>query len=254
VSSSAGSQRVHSALILAAGNGDRFKQPTPESKLLQPVLGTPLLLRTLDSATRAGITTAELIVGFRADSIARFVETHPVPGLDVHLTYNPRWHLENGVSASVARPRLEHTRFALLMGDHLFDPDVLRRMLARRVRHGDSLLAVDASPHDPAVAAEATRVRLRGSRIVEIGKLLPRYDALDTGLFVCDPSLFPALEAAQAEGDTTLSGGIRRLAREGRMRAFDVSGAAWHDIDTVADLESAEQQLAQPEPGLPVVA
>jgi phosphatidylglycerophosphate synthase len=37
---------VNTALVLAAGNGDRFRRLTRESKLLQPVLGRPLVLRT----------------------------------------------------------------------------------------------------------------------------------------------------------------------------------------------------------------
>jgi CTP:molybdopterin cytidylyltransferase MocA len=37
---------VDKALVLAAGNGDRFRNPTRESKLLQPVLGRPLIIRT----------------------------------------------------------------------------------------------------------------------------------------------------------------------------------------------------------------
>jgi CTP:molybdopterin cytidylyltransferase MocA len=41
---------VRTALVLAAGNGDRFKNPTRESKLLQPVLGRPLIIRTIETA------------------------------------------------------------------------------------------------------------------------------------------------------------------------------------------------------------
>ena len=47
---------VRTALVLAAGNGDRFVNGSRESKLLQPVLGEPLILRTLRTAVEAGIT------------------------------------------------------------------------------------------------------------------------------------------------------------------------------------------------------
>jgi choline kinase len=105
------------------------------------------------------------------------------------------------------------------------------------------VLAVDSRPTTPEIAAEATKVRLRGSRIIAIGKTLTAYDALDTGLFVCAPSLFDALEAARAQGDTTLSGGIRILAARGLMRSFDIGDAIWHDVDTIEDLHSAESLL-----------
>ena len=43
-------ERVQTALVLAAGNGDRFRNPARESKLLQPVLGRPLIIRTIERA------------------------------------------------------------------------------------------------------------------------------------------------------------------------------------------------------------
>jgi len=64
---------------------------------------------------------------------------------------------------------------------------------------------------------------------------------------VCAPALFGALETARAAGDTTLSGGIRRLAEQGLMRAHEVGNAVWYDIDTIADLESAVALVGEPE-------
>jgi choline kinase len=55
-------------------------------------------------------------------------------------------------------------------------------------------------PPTPEQAAEATKVRRDGSRIVAIGKDLVEYDALDTGVFVCSPLLFDALERSRAQG------------------------------------------------------
>ena len=234
---------VRKAVILAAGNGDRFHTPTHDSKLLQPLLGQPILLRTLNAAAEAGITDVTVVVGYQADRVRALAERGAPSPLTLSFAYNAEWRLENGVSALAARPHTGAERFALLMGDHVFEPPVLERMLRLPVDDDRSLLAVDAGEVAPELAAEATKVRRDGSRIVAIGKDLDDYDALDTGLFVCDPSLFPALDSAVAEADTTLSAGIRRLAQRGAMRAVDVAGAAWFDIDTVADLETAESQL-----------
>ena len=236
---------VHTALVLAAGNGDRFRNLTRESKLLQSVLGRPLVIRTLETARAAGISRFEIVLGYHADRVRAAIERQAPPDVAVHFTYNRDWHLENGVSVLAARDRLR-SRFALLMGDHLFEARVLRQLLLTWVDARESLLAVDSRPAAPEIAAEATKVRLRGSRIIAIGKALTDYDALDTGLFVCTPSLFYALEAARAQGDTTLSGGIRRLAARGLMRSFDIGDARWCDIDTIEDLQSAESLLNAP--------
>jgi choline kinase len=235
---------VRKAVILAAGNGDRFETPTHDSKLLQPLLGRPILLRTLAAAADAGITSATVVVGYQADRVRALAEQGAPTGLALSFAYNPDWRLENGVSALCARPHTGADRFALLMGDHVFEPPVLQRMLRLRVDDDRSLLAVDAGEVTPELAAEATKVRRDGSRIVAIGKDLIEYDALDTGVFVFSPDLFAALEHACAHGDTTLSGGVRQLAAGGRMHAVEIGGATWCDIDTVSDLAAAESVLA----------
>lgn len=234
---------VTRAVILAAGNGDRFHNPTHDSKLLQPLLGQPILLRTLDAAREAGIESATIVVGYQAERVRALAERGAPAGLAVSFAFNPEWRLENGVSALAAKPHTRDDRFALLMGDHVFEPPVLRRMRGLEVAAHESVLAVDARDVPPAVAEEATKVRREGSRIVAIGKDLADYDALDTGLFVFSPDLFDALETARAEGDTTLSAGVRHLAVRGLMRGMEIGNATWCDIDTVSDLAAAESVL-----------
>jgi choline kinase len=240
---------VRDAVVLAAGNGDRFKNGTRQSKLLHTLLGQPLILRTLSTAAAAGITSFEVVLGYQADSVREVIERGAPAGTTVHFTYNPDWRLENGVSVAAVRDRFQDRRFAVLMGDHLFEPTALAMLLDMNVAAGESVLAVDTKPAPPDVAAEATQVRMEGSYITAIGKELGAYDALDTGLFVCSPKLFDALAAAFDSGDTTLSGGIRELAQRRLMRGADVCGAAWYDIDTLSDLTTAETLLGgQPEP------
>jgi choline kinase len=236
---------VRDALVLAAGNGDRFRNRTRQSKLLQPLLGQPLILRTLETARDAGVRSVEIVLGYQADALRAVIARGAPLGVSIRFSTNPNWHLENGVSVLAAR-HVRGRRFALLMGDHLFEARVLNRLLTTKTADDESLLAVDRRPAAAAVAAEATKVRIEGTRITAIGKDLDAYDALDTGLFVCAPLLFDALEASCAAGDTTLSGGIRRLAERGLMRGVDIGDAAWHDIDTMADLAAAESVLAEP--------
>src|SRR6185503_9027983 len=220
---------IRKAVILAAGNGDRFHTPTHDSKLLQPLLGQPILLRTLNAAAEAGITDVTVVVGYQADRVRALAERGAPSALTLSFACNAEWRLENGVSALAARPHTGAERFALLMGDHVFEPPVLERMLRLPVDDDRSLLAVDAGEVAPELAAEATKVRRDGSRIVAIGKDLDDY---------------AALEDARAQGDTTLSGGVRALAARGVMHAVEIGGATWCDIDTLSDLAAAESVLA----------
>jgi len=240
---------VTRAVVLAAGNGDRFRGPANRSKLLTSVAGTPLLIRTLTSVRLAGLTHAHLILGFDADRVLAAALAGAPDGLTLDFCVNENWDRENGVSVLAARDALDGQSFALLMGDHLFESQTLRDLLAAPRFQGETLLGIDRQPATPEMAAEATKVRLSGAHVTAIGKALDPYDAFDTGLFVCHSSIFAALEQSCADGDTTLSGGIARLAAKRLVRGVDVGHARWCDIDTIDDLAAAER-LLRPASGL----
>ena len=196
----------------------------------------PLISRTIFTAARAGIRLIDVVVGYQADAVERTAAAATPPRVTLRFHRNDRWHEENGVSALVAQPHVGNERFALLMGDHVFHWRVLQHLVRCAVHGSESLLAIDRSLATPAQAAEATKVRLKGDRITAIGKQVDPFDAIDTGLFVFSPAIFSALEDSARAGDTSLSGGVRRLAARGLMRGVDTGGSAWCDIDTVSDL------------------
>lgn len=231
------------AIVLAAGNGDRFHNPTHDSKLLERLLGQPILIRTLECAHAAGIRSATIVLGYQAERVRAVASAGAPAGLSLTFAYNPNWRLENGISVLAAEPHVATSRFAVLMGDHVFEPRVLDTLFTAPREADESVLAIDRRATSPDIALEATKVRLNGSQITAIGKELEEYDALDTGVFVCTPVLFDALRDACASGDTTLSGGIRRLAARGLMSGIEIGDATWCDIDTVGDLEAAELAL-----------
>ena len=245
--------RAVQALILAAGNGTRLGlEGTAYPKPLAPLDGRPLLRRVLELAGSAGIqrfvvTTggfdSELRAAFADDDLARRIS----------FQFNPAHHLSNGVSALAAEPSCER-RFALLMADHLFDPRVLERMLEEPLEEGECMLAVDRNLADCPDLPDATKVRTRGGKILALGKNLTDYDALDTGLFVCCRALFEALRAERSRGDCSLSDGMNHLARQGRLRAFEIGSARWLDIDTPAALNRARTLWRQLERRLPARA
>jgi choline kinase len=234
---------VRRAVVLAAGNGDRFHGKTTPSKLLVPVAGMPLISRTLVTAARAGIEEIDVIVGYEAGAVHAAAASAPLPDVTLRFHYNERWREENGVSALVSRPHVDGQRFALLMGDHVFNPHVLEQMLVLDVADDESLLAIDCRDAPQARAAEATKVRLAGDRITAIGKQVDPFDGLDTGVFVFSSSIFAALEESAAAGDTSLSGGVRRLAARGLMRGVDTQGSAWWDLDTLEDLDNLQSAI-----------
>jgi 1L-myo-inositol 1-phosphate cytidylyltransferase len=235
------------AIVLAAGNGDRFRNGSPHSKLITPIARVPLLIRTLTSARGAGITHAHVVLGYDADYVRALALSGAPSGLILHFHVNDAWREENGRSVLQPRAALRGRSFAILMGDHIFEPEALQTLARTARRTGETLIGVDRYTADPEIVAEATKVRMAGDRITAIGKAVDRFDALDTGLFVSDESVFTAIDEACAAGDTTLSGGIARLASRGLVRGIDIGLAKWCDVDTVEDLTMAEE-LTDPVP------
>ncbi|MDT8436195.1 MAG: NTP transferase domain-containing protein [Gemmatimonadota bacterium] len=231
---------VREALVLAAGLGSRLGGDAP--KPLRRVLGLPLLARTLLTLERAGITDAWVVLGYRGDEIRREIEALRNFDIRIHWLRNEEWERPNGLSVLAAADVLERP-FVLAMSDHVFSPDAVERLLENAHGVGGIALLADHDIAGVADVAEATKVRLDGDRIVEIGKSLDTFDAIDTGLFLATPELFDALRASVAEGRETLSDGVTRLAARGRARVVDSEGAMWEDVDTPADAERVERRL-----------
>jgi choline kinase len=150
---------------------------------------------------------------------------------------NPEYHKSNGVSALKARNAI-HENFLLLMADHLFEPQTARLMARQQLSPGEVILGVDPNIDRIFDIDDATKVRRRGDRIVDIGKEIVDYDAIDTGMFLCTPTLFDDLDRATKEGNCSLSDGMRLLARGRRLRALEID-APWHDLDTPEALAHA---------------
>ena len=231
---------VNECLILAAGNGSRIASVSGGvPKPLVPLRGIPLLEHIMTSCQEAGITRFVIVVGYRADFIRRWIHGRPFDGISVTIIENPEYHKANGVSALAAKNELRNP-FLLLMSDHIFEPKTAKALLQQPLANDEVILAVDHNVNGVFDLDDATKVKRDANHIVEIGKDLARYDALDTGMFLCSPALFDRLEAAKEHGNCSLSDGMRQLAREQKLRAFDIGEAHWQDVDSPEALAHAE--------------
>ncbi|MBV9498420.1 MAG: NTP transferase domain-containing protein [Acidobacteriaceae bacterium] len=227
-------------LILAAGNGRRIM---PHSggipKPLVHLHGVPLLEHVLLSAKEAGIRRFVIVIGCRGGGIRQWLAARNSRDIDVTYVENPDYHKDNGVSVLAARDYLSGP-FLLVMSDHIFEPATARAMITRSFGRDHVILGVDSNIGRVFDLDDATKVRRDGDHIVDIGKNLTHYDALDTGMFYCRPSLFGTLESAMTNGNCSLSDGMRKLSQRGLFRAFDIGDAHWQDVDTPEALAYAE--------------
>lgn len=224
-------------LILAAGHGSRLREVS-DSKPLTPLAGRPLIAHVIDAASAAGATAFTVVTGHEAERVEAFLA-----GLDaaIDCVRIDDWDKPNGHSVMAGAARIEGD-YLLLMSDHLFDPEIARRAMA-----GDAplALAVDRDWRRESLDLDdATKVAIDGERIVAIGKALPRFDAVDTGVFHATPALAKAIAAAVADGKAgSLSDGVQRLADAGEARIADATGLMWLDVDDPVALDKAEALL-----------
>ena len=233
-------KNVNQCLILAAGNGTRIRSVSAGlPKPLVDFRGKPILEHIIRRAHEAGIDNFVIVVGYRSDLIRAWFSGRSL-GVSITFVENPEYHKSNGISALKARNEI-HENFLLLMADHIFEPETARVLLRQRLAPGEVILAVDPNIDRIFDLDDATKVRRDSDRIVDIGKEIAHYDALDTGMFLCSPALFDRLEAAAAkDGNCSLSDGMRQLIRERRLRALEIGEAQWQDLDTPEALAYAE--------------
>ena len=236
-------------LIIAAGKGSRL-QPRGDSKPLIPILGIPLIERVIRAAMEAGADEFFVVIGHQGERVRNFL-ARLADRLAVRITplVNDDWDKGNSLSVLKARDVL-HEPFLLLMADHLFDPKLVRELTTLELGDGEIVLVVDGNTRNPLIDMEdVTRVKLEddgpmdSKKIRDIGKGLADFNGFDTGIFLCSPAIFKALEQSkEKDGDTTLSGAVRILAAEGRAKAILLDGF-WIDVDDPAAFQKAEQAL-----------
>ena len=209
-----------------------------------PIKGRPLIEHVIDRAQFAGADEFFVVSGFRGDELRRHLDTLSAnAGPRITHVINDEWHRANGVSVLKAYPYLDGN-FVLTMCDHLVDPQIMRGLMAGPPAPDGVSLAVDFNLANPLIDLDdVTRVSSIAGRIERIGKLITDYNCFDTGVFLCTPAIFSALEESQSMGDDSISGAINMLARAHKAYTFDIENKLWIDVDDAAAFHLAETLL-----------
>jgi len=232
-------------LVVAAGLGSRLAA-RGDSKPLVALLGLPLIERVLLTARKAGLDDFYVVTGHKGEEVRDFLDSLSTRR-DLRISYieNEEWQSAgNGLSVLKAKGHLDEP-FVLTMADHLFDERIFNGLLQTSLKEDEICLAVDEVLDNPLVDLDdVTRVRVHDGHIADIAKEIDDYNAFDTGLFLCTPAIFAGLEESMSKhNDSSLSGGIRILARQRKARTFDIGNSFWIDLDDESAFERAERYL-----------
>lgn len=126
----------NAAVIQAAGKGSRFL--SDQYKLLAPVAGVPMILRTADAVLQAGFDEIVIVLGHRAEEMRAVLA-----GLPVKIVENKDWEKgqSTSLSAGVRAVRDTSDRVCLLLGDQPFlRPETLRGLIAESESHPGEII------------------------------------------------------------------------------------------------------------------
>src|SRR3954453_57306 len=170
--------RATSAVVVTAESKHR-------SSSLQPTVlrrggGVTLLDRTVKGLREAGVTRIVVVAGYRSEEVAATIHSH---GLPVEMGGNPDWQQGTSTSVLAGLRQVGEDRCLVVMGDHVFEADDVRRLMAAP---GRNVLAVDRDPQRQVAGlggVPPVRVKTAADgRLLELGADLKEYAAVDAGL------------------------------------------------------------------------
>ncbi len=227
------------AVILAAGYGSRLERVSKgRPKCLLHVGGRPIIEHQIEALNDAGIGKVLVIVGYKANEVRREL------GDRVEYIENTRYDETNSLySLWLARDWIEGP-FVLMNCDLLYHPQILDRLLAR----GGNGLAFDSSSTN---GREQTKVAVQEGKVLDLGKDLPpeasRGESI--GLTCYDER---GAEALMARADALVRNGaencwsieaIRGICTSVEMKAYNIAGMPWVEVDFPNDLVRAEKEV-----------
>lgn len=231
-------------LIIAAGRGSRLSK-RGDSKPLIPLMGLSLIERVILTAKKVGIIDFYVVTGHNGEKVRKYLtEFSNSKNLKITHIINEEWEKGNGLSVLKAKKLLKEN-FFLLMGDHIFDESILVKLKKNIITDGEVILGVDYNieTNEFVDIDDVTKVLVKDNRILDIGKNIKKYNAFDTGVFLCSPKIFGAIEESLLNGDSSLSGGIREMAKKEKAKTCDIEDDCWVDVDDDNTFKLAEEFL-----------
>lgn len=232
-------------LILAAGYGSRLKgvSAVTSFKPLTPILGIPLIFRTIESLSKANCTKIVLVLGYGHEEIKSTILAAYESDIPLEFVYNDKYELSNGVSVISAKKHLSDV-FVMTMADHVLDETLMEIAGNYNPEEGTAALLVDYKIDSIFDMDDATKVLSKEGKIYSIGKDISDFNCIDTGVFVCTHGLLDSMISFfELNGDVSISEGVQFLSKSGKMHTIDVGDGFWQDVDTPEMFAYAEEKL-----------
>ena len=244
------SDRITTALLLAAGTGTRLQPLTHDApKCLTEVCGVPILDRLIHNLRSQGIVRLVVVIGHLGDQIKAFLQQHAA---DMQIDYvdNPVYRTTNNIySLWLAREQIRNSPFLLVESDLVFEASMLDELLTPdKIALSNILPWMNGTTAELDSTRRVTAFRKGGEVVGEA----PQYKTVN--IYSLSPQSWKVVEErlrlyveSKRLGDY-YEAVFTELVAEGLL-AFEAvffEANRWYEIDTPADLLEAEKLFAIP--------
>ncbi len=240
------SEKVKTAVILAAGDGQRIRseKSAAQIKPLLKVGGLHLLERSILTLKASGIEHYRVVVGYMQDTlIKRMKGLKSLHGLDIRYVVCEDFHKGNGVSLAAGVDALEEP-FLVVMADHVTVADTVTRFLEKAEKYPNRpQLATDPNSEGIFDLCDATKVRTEKDRIVAIAKDLSDYNGIDMGLFYFPDGYGRKIREQVDAGAHSVTEIVRSIVDKECFFSAVINDAVWQDVDTLEMAREAERRI-----------
>ena len=234
-------------VILAAGMAKRLRPLTDACpKCLLKIGERTLLQRTVDAMIAAGIQEFVVVTGYRAEMIRDFL-TKQYPSLNIHFIHNGDYEHNNNIfSLWMTRPYTDGKEFLLSDSDILFNPQLIRAVLAEE-GNALALNRHECGEEEIKVIVDSENRIMELSKTCSIEQAIGESVGFEKMTASYSTALFKELEQMiEREGliDVFYERAFERLIPQGHtFRIVDTTRFFSIELDTPEDFENAKQLI-----------
>ena len=205
-----------------------------------------LLQRTVDAMIAAGINELVVVTGYRAEMIRDFLTQH-YPALTIHFIHNGDYEHNNNIfSLWMTRPYTDGKDFLLSDSDILFDPALIRAVLAAE-GNALALNRHECGEEEIKVIVDSENRIMELSKTCSIEQAIGESVGFEKMTASYSTALFKELEQMiEHEGliDVFYERAFERLIPQGHtFRIVDTTQFFSIELDTPEDFENASQLI-----------
>lgn len=237
------------AVILAAGMASRLRPLTDDRpKCLLQVGNRCLLQRTVDALVSAGIGELVVVTGYRGNMIRDFLNGH-YRDVQFHFIDNPDYPTTNNIySLWLTKSFVAGKDFILLDSDILFDPQIIKVMLAEK-KTALALNRHELGEEEIKVIVDSDNCVTEISKVCEISKAVGESVGIEKMNADYSEALFAELaQMIEKEQQVNIfyERAFERLIAQGhQFRIIDTTDYFSIELDTVEDFNKAKELIPQ---------